>query len=176
MSALAAAFGDWLLAPPVPAAANASAATSTAKMHFFIEVPPSLVLLCRRRFASLVCLGRSRGRVSGRMEDAEHAQRRLAHVLQRVLPERREMDARATGDRRRLDAVAVQDALALEDVHDLVVRMTVHAGTAGRDDADELRHVEAADVLVHEVAELPVRAGRKRRPVLPAHCPLKRGR
>jgi hypothetical protein len=38
-----AAAGDCVEAPPVPAAAKASAAAGSAKTHFFIQFPPRLV-------------------------------------------------------------------------------------------------------------------------------------
>jgi hypothetical protein len=43
--------------------------------------------------------------------------------------------------------------------------VAVHRRPAGRDEADELRHVRAAEILVDEVAEFPVRLGRQRLPV-----------
>src|ERR687888_2436912 len=154
---------------------NANAATSRAKMDFFMQIPPSLYPQVRRRLASLVCLGRAGGRVAGGVEDSEHPHGRVADVLERVLAKRREVDARAGPDRRRL-APEVQEALPFEDVDHLVVDVAVHAGATGRDDADELGDVEAADVLVDEVAKLAVRAGRQRRPVTPTHGPPAWGR
>ena len=44
---------------------------------------------------------------------------------------------------------------ALDDVGDLVVLVHVLRGAARLDEADELRDVEAAHVLVDEVAKLP---------------------
>src|SRR5919201_660832 len=41
-STLPAEVGAFVLAPPVPAAANASAPTSRAKMNFLMQIPPSL--------------------------------------------------------------------------------------------------------------------------------------
>src|ERR687888_14511 len=112
---------------------KANAATSRAKMDFFMQIPPSLYPQVRRRLASLVCLGRTRGRVAGGMKDPEHPHGRVADVLERVLAKRREVDARAGPDGRRLVAVEVEDSLSLEDVDDLVVDMAVHAGPARRD-------------------------------------------
>ena len=56
-----------------------------------------------------------------------------------------------------------------EDVDDFVVGMAVLRRLPRRDHADELRHVEAARVLVHEVAELAVRRRRQRRLVCVAN-------
>ena len=51
----------------------------------------------------------------------------------------------------------VEDALALDDVDDLVVVVAVQRRAARRDHADELGDVEAAEILVDEEAELAVR-------------------
>src|SRR5438270_8341659 len=55
-SAAPAACGERVLAPPVPAAAKANAATSRAKSDLFIQIPPSWLRPSRRISAALVCL------------------------------------------------------------------------------------------------------------------------
>jgi len=90
------------------------------------------------------------------MEDAEDAHRRRPGVLQAVLLERGQVDARAGADRRVL-ARQVEYSLALDDVDDLVVVVAVQRRAARRDRADELGDVEAAEILVDEEAELAVR-------------------
>ena len=71
-------------------------------------------------------------RISLWMEDAEHAHRVSPGVLEAVLEERRQVDARAAADRR-LFAAEVEHALPLDHVDDLVVGVAVHArrGRAG---------------------------------------------
>src|SRR5438477_5744964 len=86
------------------------------------------------------------------------------------------MDALAEPDWRRLVTVEVEDSLPLEDVDDLVVDMAVHAGPARRDHADELRDVQAAHVLVDEVAKLAVRARGQNGLLAPADGPAARRR
>src|SRR5919197_1550740 len=86
------------------------------------------------------------------------------------------MDARAGPDGRRPAAVEVEDPLTLENVDDLVVDMAMHAGPARRDHAHELRDVQAAHVLVDEVAKLAVRARRQHGLLAPAHGPAARRR
>src|SRR2546423_9211628 len=57
------------------------------------------------------------------------------------------------------DAPDVGHALALDDVAELLVRMAVERRLARLDDADELGDVEAAGVLVDQVAERPLDGG-----------------
>ena len=57
----------------------------------------------------------------------------------------------------------MQNALAFEDVDHLVVDVAVIGCSARCDDAVELRHVSAADLLCHEVAKLAIPAGRQQR-------------
>src|SRR5438874_12987383 len=78
------------------------------------------------------------------------------------------MDAR-TGADRRLLAAEMENPLTLDHVDDLVVDVAVHAGPTRRDDADELRHVAAAEILVHEEAELAIRARRQGRTIRIPH-------
>ena len=60
------------------------------------------------------------------------------------------------GAERDLRAVHVRETAALDDVADLVVGVAVIGCAAGLDEADELRRVETAGVLVDEVAERPL--------------------
>src|SRR6266540_706884 len=98
----------------------------------------------------------ARGRVARRMEHSQNAHVRVAGVLEAMEHERRQVDARP-GTHLEMLVADVVDAFPLENVNDLVVRVAVLGRAARRDRADELCHVEAADVLVDEVAELPVR-------------------
>jgi len=87
------------------------------------------------------------------VEDAEDAHRRGAGVLQAVLVQRRQVDAR-TGREGRVPIAQVEDALAVDDVDDLVVGVAVQRRAAGRNQADELGDVQAAEVLVDQQPEL----------------------
>src|SRR5581483_5337026 len=92
-------------------------------------------------------------RASRGVEDAEDLHHAGARVLDAVHRVGRKVEARA-GTERRLAALDVRDALALEDVADLVVRMAVVRRARRLDDPDELCHV-----LREEDAEGPVLVG-----------------
>src|ERR687897_2276099 len=96
------------------------------------------------------------------MKHAEYAHRPLSGVLQAVLGKRWKMHGRPRADYRLLPA-EMEDSFSIDDVDDLVVDMAVIGCAARRDQAHELREVEAADVLVHEVAELTVCTSAKHR-------------
>jgi hypothetical protein len=87
------------------------------------------------------------------MEDPEYSHRPLSGVLQAVLGERRQMHRRPWANQRFLSA-EVKNSFPIDYIDDLVVGMAVGRCAARWDHPDELRHVEAADVLVHEVTEL----------------------
>jgi hypothetical protein len=83
------------------------------------------------------------------------------------------VDGRPWADHRLLPA-EVEDAFPLDYIDDLVVDMAVIGCAARRDRSHELRQVEAADILVHEVSELAVLTGAKHRPVGVADGPASR--
>src|SRR6266567_3492718 len=122
---------------------------------------PATVRVCglRPRTRSLRSLVvRARGGVPGRVENPHDAHHAGAAVLDAVDELRREMEARARPERDVLVA-DVRDALPLDDVADLVVGVAVVRCPARLDDADELRRLGAAGVLVDEVAERPLGVG-----------------
>ena len=84
--------------------------------------------------------------------------RPVARVLEAVHVQRRQVDAGAGADRPRL-AGHVQEALARDDVDDLVVGVAVVGRAADRDLAHELREPRAADVGVDEQPERAADAG-----------------
>src|SRR6266511_3836887 len=102
------------------------------------------------------------------MKDAEDLHVSAAGVLDAMPHVRREMQAGSRRERKVL-AGDVVDALALEDVDDLVVGVTVLRRSSRWNDADELRDVEAAGILVHQVAELAIRRRRQHRLVVGAN-------
>src|SRR5919205_1111333 len=65
--------------PPRTRARRQGGRRSTSSFRFPLRWYPPL----RRRLASLVCLVCTRGRISRGMEDAEHAERDVADVLER---------------------------------------------------------------------------------------------
>ena len=84
--------------------------------------------------------------------------RSVARVLEAVHVQRRQVDAGAGLDRARL-AGHVQEALARDDVDDLVVGVAVVGRAADRDLAHELREARAADGGIDEQAERAADAG-----------------
>ena len=96
------------------------------------------------------------------MEDRDDLHRPRAAVLERVLPQRRQVDARAGGHRLVL-AVDVQRALTFEHVDHLVVDVAVIRRAAWGDHAEELGQIAAADLVCDEIAKLAVAARRQRR-------------
>ena len=79
-------------------------------------------------------------------------------VLDAVHLVRRKVEARSCLERDGAPA-DVRGSLARDDVSHLVVAVAVEGRLARLDDAHELRHVEAAGVLVHEVPEGPLARG-----------------
>src|SRR4051812_36267990 len=124
--------------------AKAAATITSARIGATRSV--TFFILCALLSCCPVCL-RSligpRGGIPLWVEDAEHAHLVSPGVLEAVLDEWREVHARPAGDRRLLP-VEVQDALPLDHVDDLVVRVAVHRRAPRRDQADELRPVPAA--------------------------------
>src|SRR5438105_8279215 len=102
------------------------------------------------------------------MEDAENAHRSRPRVLDAVDLAGRQVKAGARSERYFV-AIDVRDALARDDVADLVVGMAVERRLARLDDAEELRYVAAAGVLVDQVAVLPFLRSFELRLVLEAH-------
>src|SRR4029078_5477070 len=79
-------------------------------------------------------------------------------VLDAVQLVRRKVEARSCLERDGAPA-DVRGSLARDDVSHLVVAVTVEGSLARLDDAHELGHVEAADVLIDEVPEGPLARG-----------------
>src|SRR4029453_12495258 len=94
-------------------------------------------------------------------EDAHHAWSRVLDAMNLL---RRKVEAGPGPERDRV-AVDVRESLALDDVADLVVGVAVIGRAAGLDDADELRRIHAARVLVDEIAEGALGVGTQLRPV-----------
>src|SRR5581483_2823250 len=155
-----------VFAPATDAAAAAMpstiAAPSTARSFFMPSSLPRLLPLLpeddgRRRLVSGArLLVASLLRAARGEEHAQDAHRPGSGVFDAVHLLRGEVEAGAGADRRRV-AAHVGEAGSLDDVADLVVGVAVVRSPARPDDSEELGHVEAADVLVYEVAKAPVR-------------------
>src|SRR5579863_4163140 len=96
---------------------------------------------------------------SGGVKNAEQADGFGSVILEAVDHAVRQVDARARSKLRggRLP-FQVQNALALQDVDALFVRVVVEWRTAGRNPAHELRHPATTHVGMNQKAELTVRA------------------
>src|SRR5712691_3060460 len=160
----------WARLPSVAATATAAVTTATpaasSRAIPALDLIHALLLLTVSQFdatkSSFVVHIRPGRGIPGGMEDPEHTHIGVAGVFQTVHHVRRQVDAGARPHRDHVVADVVR-ALTLDHVHHLVVGVAVQRRLARRDHAHELRDVEAAGVLVHEVAELPVRRGGERR-------------
>src|SRR5918999_4447224 len=94
-----------------------------------------------------------------RVEDAQDPHHGATAVLDAVDLIRWKMEARARPDRCR-PAAHVGDSLPLDDVADLVVGMAVHRGFARLNDPHELRHLQAAGILIDEISKCPLARSR----------------
>src|SRR5215210_7240828 len=123
-----------------PRAADASTATPAASAAAITNFLMLALLLgsfrygMRRKATLFVGLVRPRGRIPGGVEGRDHLHRAVAAVLERVLEQRRQMDARAGADRL-VRVVDVQHSFALEHVDHLVVDVAVVGRATRGDDA-----------------------------------------
>src|SRR3954464_1816808 len=178
---MAAALDALADALPVVASVRANAAVTNTSatigiarsVNFnFMPFPPvGFAPVPRASSPGLICPG---GGIALWIEDAEHPHVVSAGVLEAVLDERRKMDAAALPERRLL-AAEVEEPLALGAVDRLVVHVAVRCGPARRDRPDELGHVDAADVLVDEEAELAIGARLQHRLLRGPHGPAVAG-
>src|SRR5215204_2972861 len=107
------------------------------------------------------------------MKDPEYSHRPLSGVLETMVGSRRKVYSRSRAHHPLLPA-EMEDSFSIDDVDDLVVNMAVVRCATRRDQPEELRDVAAANILVDEVAELPVGTRPERRLVGVADCPADR--
>src|SRR2546425_10460715 len=89
------------------------------------------------------------------MEDPQDVHRAIPGVLDAVHFVGRQVEARARSQREGA-AADMRDPLSRDDVADLVIGVAVERRLARLDDSHELRHLEAAGVLVDEIPEAPL--------------------
>ena len=92
------------------------------------------------------------------MEHPQDPQRGRARVLDAMHLVGRKVEA-GTDPQRERPATDVSDSFSSNDVADLVIGVAVERRLARLDDSHELRHVEAAGVLVHEISIAPLARG-----------------